>query len=74
MVREPKLVQEGFFRSHQDLVGYVDKLESLARNPTRKHLRWQRHINEDVLSDQVRQVEFRNWINKVVMPWAATTG
>ncbi len=72
MVREPKLVQEGFFQSRRDLVGYVDKLESLAQNPTRKDLRWQLNINEDVLSDQVRQVEFRDWINKVVMPWAAT--
>ena len=68
---EPKLVPEGFFQSHEDLVGYVDKLETLAHNPARKDLRWQLDIDEDVLSERVRQVEFRNWINKLVLPRAA---
>jgi GMP synthase (glutamine-hydrolysing) len=64
--REPKLVPEGFFRDHEDLVRYVEKLETLHRNPDRKDLRWQLDIDDDVLSDQVRQAEFRNWIGKVV--------
>ncbi|MDP2999969.1 MAG: type 1 glutamine amidotransferase [Bryobacterales bacterium] len=69
--REPKLVPEGFFRDHQDLAQYVEKLETLHRTPDRKDLRWQLDIDDDVLSDQVRQVEFRNWINKIVLPRAA---
>jgi len=69
--REPKLVPEGFFRDHQDLAQYVEKLETLHRHPDRKDLRWQLDIDDDVLSDQVRQVEFRNWINKIVLPRAA---
>jgi GMP synthase (glutamine-hydrolysing) len=68
--REPKLIAEGFFQDHQDLAQYVDKLETLARSPNRKDLRWQLDIDDDVLSDQVRQVEFRNWINKLVLPRA----
>jgi GMP synthase (glutamine-hydrolysing) len=70
MARAPKLVAEGFFHHHQDLLQYVDKLESLYQNPGRKDLRWQLDIDDDVLSDQVRQVEFRNWINKLVLPRA----
>jgi GMP synthase (glutamine-hydrolysing) len=70
--REPKLVSEGFFQSHEDLTLYIDKLETLFHKPNRKDLRWQLSIDDDVLSDQVRQVEFRNWINKVVLPRTAT--
>ena len=69
--REPKLVPEGFFRDHEDLTRYVEKLEALHENPERKDLRWQLDIDDDVLSDQVRQVEFRNWIHKLVLPRAA---
>jgi hypothetical protein len=70
LARAPKLVAEGFFQSHEDLVQYVEKLETLHQNPTRKDVRWQLNIDDDVLSDQVRQVEFRNWINKLVLPRA----
>jgi GMP synthase (glutamine-hydrolysing) len=71
VARESKLLPEHFFRSHGDLVEYVEKLETLHQDPSRKDLRWQLDIDDDVLSDQVRQVEFRNWINKLVLPHAA---
>jgi len=70
IARAAKLVAEGFFQSHENLVQYVEKLEMLHQNPNRKDLRWQLDIDDDVLSDQVRQVEFRNWINKLVLPRA----
>jgi GMP synthase (glutamine-hydrolysing) len=66
--RAGKLLAEGFFQGHENLAQYVEKLEALHQNPNRKDLRWQLDIDDDVLSDQVRQVEFRNWINKVVLP------
>jgi GMP synthase (glutamine-hydrolysing) len=69
--RAQKLVAEDFFQSHEELAQYVEKLETLHQNPNRKDLRWQLDIDDDVLSDQVRQVEFRNWINKLVLPRAA---
>lgn len=69
--RESKLLPEGFFRDHQDLAQYVDKLEALSHDPNRKELRWQLDIDDDVLSDTVRQAEFKNWIAKVVLPRAA---
>lgn len=67
LAREPKLVAEGFFQDHDNLVQYVDRLETLHQNPERKDLRWQLDIDDDVLSDQVRQAEFRNWIEKIVL-------
>jgi len=66
--RAPKLLAEGFFQDQEALQQYVEKLETLHQNPSRKDLRWELDIDEDVLSDQVRQVEFRNWINKIVLP------
>ena len=55
----------------EDLAAYVAKLEALHRDPNRKDLRWQLDIDDDVLSGEVRHLEFRNWINKVVLPRAA---
>jgi GMP synthase (glutamine-hydrolysing) len=71
VAREPKLVKEGFFKTHDDLVEYVEKLEALSADPARKDLRWQLDIDDDVLSAQVRQVEFRAWIERLVLPLAA---
>ena len=69
--RAQKLLAEGFFNSPEDLARYVEQLETLNREPDRKDLRWQLDIDDDVLSDAVRQLELRNWINKVVLPRAA---
>lgn len=69
--RAQKLLPEGFFASPEDLAAYVEKLEALNREPDRKDLRWQLDIDDDVLSQDVRQLEFRNWINNVVLPRAA---
>ena len=69
--RAQKLLAEGFFNSPEDLARYVEQLETLNREPDRKDLRWQLDIDDDVLSDAVRQLELRNWITKVVLPRAA---
>ena len=70
VARERKLVAAGFFRGHEDLIDLVERMESLAREPDRKDLRWQLAIDDDVLSDSIRQCEFVNWINKLVLPRA----
>jgi GMP synthase (glutamine-hydrolysing) len=70
VAREKKLVAAGFFRGHEDLMDLVDRMEALAKEPDRKDLRWQLAIDDDVLSDSIRQCEFVNWINKLVLPTA----
>lgn len=69
VARESKLVPAGFFTGHDDLVQYVDKLETLFAHPDRKDLRWQLDIDDDVLSDTIRQCEFANWIKNLVVPY-----
>jgi len=67
VAREPKLVPEGFFTGHDDLMAYVARLEELHANPGRKDLRWQLDIDDDVLSAKVRQTEVANWVNRLVL-------
>jgi len=71
VARASKLVPEGFFQGHDDLLAYVGKLEALHRDLDRKDLRWQLDIDGDVLSEEIRQVEFRNWVQQIVLPHAA---
>ena len=68
VAREHKLVPEGFFRDGKALASFVEGLEALATRPERKDLRWQYDVGDDVLSDDLRQTEFGNWIEKVVKP------
>lgn len=70
VARANKLIPEGFFRDREDMEAYVERLEALAREPARKDLRWQLDIDDDVLDPNIRQVEFRNWIRKIVLPRA----
>jgi len=71
VAREKKLIAAGFFRGHEDLMDLVDRMEALAAEPDRKDLRWQLAIDDDVLSDSIRQCEFVNWLHKLVLPTAS---
>lgn len=65
--REEKLIRMGFFENHDDLLRMVLQMEQLFEDPSRKDLRWQLGIDEDVLDDGIRQCEFVNWLNKLVL-------
>lgn len=67
VAREEKLTKQGFFRNHDDTMQYVERLEALASEPHRKDLRWQLAIDDDLLSDSIRQCEFVNWLNAIVL-------
>jgi len=66
--RIEKLINHGFFRSRDDALAYVDQLEALHEDPARTDLAWQLGIDSDVLSDDVRWIEVRNWIWQLVLP------
>ena len=71
VAREQKLVPEGFFRDHDDLVTHVGRMKALAKDPNRKDLRFQLGIDDDILDPGIRECEFGNWINRLVIPTAA---
>ncbi len=65
--REEKLTGEGYFRSHEDLANFVSDLKTIYKDPARKDLRWKYGIDEDVLSDDIRELEFANWIKYQIL-------
>ena len=66
MAREDKLLNQGFFKTHEELIQFAEKLETIYRNPERKDLRWQLAIDEDLISESIVQCEFVNWLNMVI--------
>jgi GMP synthase (glutamine-hydrolysing) len=72
VAREERLVREGFFKDSQDMHQLVGRMEALHKEPCRKDLRWQLAIDDDVLDRKIRQTEFGNWLNNLVIPTAGT--
>lgn len=70
--RADKLVSKGFFANREAALDYVDKLETLHQDPSRKDLAWLLGVDEDVINEDVRQVEVRNWIERLVLPTMRT--
>ncbi len=60
--REEKLLRQGVFRDHDDLVAYADRFEALGKDASRTDLRWQLVVDDDILDMDRRQREFRNFI------------
>ncbi len=70
LAREEKLTRQGYFRSHDEMLKYSQNLESIFNDPGQKNLRWQYAVDDDILVDEIRQLEFVNWLNKLVIPGA----
>ena len=70
VARADYLIKEGFFADRAALDTKVQRMETLASDPSRKDLRWDVAIGDDILDDWIRQCELRNWVRKVVMPAA----
>lgn len=65
--RIEKLRRLGFFASEQAAHQYVDLLEALHDDPSRKDIAWMLGIDGDVMSEDVRLIEVRNWIRRIVL-------
>jgi len=66
--RKAKLMSLGFFADMDVAQEFVDRLEALHANPTSKDMRFQLGIDDDVLNDEVRCMEVKNWIEQLVIP------
>ena len=66
--RIEKLVSLGFFRDRAAGEDYVNRLETLHQDPSRTDIAWLLGIDDDVMNDDVRLVEVRNWIDRLVLP------
>jgi GMP synthase (glutamine-hydrolysing) len=66
--RIPKLIKHGFFRHEASALAYVADLETLHSDPARKDIAWRLGIDADVMNDDVRLCEVRNWVRRLVLP------
>ena len=66
--RKQKLTEMGFFRSLDDAQNFVDQLEALHQDPSRRDIAWRLGIDDDLLSEDIRLAEVRNWIERLVLP------
>jgi len=66
--RREKLTNLGFFRDTDAAQSFVDQLEALHQDPSRKDLAWLLGIDEDVINEDIRLAEVRNWIQQLVIP------
>jgi len=69
--RRQVLTDGGFFRTLAEADEYVQDLEDLHKDPKRKDLWWKLGIDEDVMNEDIRHCEVRNWIRHLVIPYSA---
>ncbi len=62
------LTRLGFFQNRQDGEAYVELLETLHRDPSRYDIAWKLGIDDDVMNSDIRQLEVKNWIERLVIP------
>jgi GMP synthase (glutamine-hydrolysing) len=66
--RIDKLVKLGFFRDRPAAESFVNLLETLHQDPNRRDIAWLLGIDDDVMNEDVRLTEVRNWIDRLVIP------
>ncbi len=60
--RKDKLTELGFFIGDDDFSERVSSMEALAKDPARKDLIWKLGISQSILDDNLREIEFSNWL------------
>ncbi len=66
--RIEKLIRYEFFHDEEAAMVYINMLESLHHDPSRKDLAWLLGIDADVMNEDVRLTEVRNWVRYCVLP------
>ena len=69
--REERLIRMGFFADASEIKAYTKRLDALSEDPNRKDAAWNLGIDEDILDEEVRRLEARNWIEFLVLPSAS---
>ena len=66
--RIDKLIGMGFFADREAAEDYVGRLEALHQDPARRDLAWLLGIDDDVMNEDLRLCEVRNWLRHLVLP------
>ena len=68
--RKTPLTQEGFFAKEEQVETLAEQMITLSQNPQDNGLRQKLNVNDDILLDDIRQAEVRNWLEHLVIPAA----
>ena len=68
VLRAPQLIEQGFFAGAEDAQGFLQQLEDLHADRSRKDLAYRLAAGSDVLDARVRTCEVRNWLDQLVKP------
>ncbi len=66
--RKDRLIRMGFFCDKESLLNFTRKLDRLRDDPERKDVAWELGIDTDILDQNIRQLEVRNWLKALVLP------
>jgi len=66
--RIDKMIGFGFFPDRAAGEAHVAMLEALHGDPDNKNIAWRLGIDADVMDQDFRQIETRNWIKHLVLP------
>ncbi|KAH9155718.1 hypothetical protein AeRB84_002324 [Aphanomyces euteiches] len=67
--RKERLIKYGFFQSHEAADKFVAEMEALHVDPSRKDIAWRLGLDSDVMDENVRYTETRNFIKHLVIPY-----
>ena len=60
------LVETGYFNDQTAANKFIADLETLHADPSRKDIAWQLGIDQDVMDEDIRTLEVKNWIENVL--------
>jgi len=70
-MRTSRHISEGRARSEDELARVLADYRTLSSDPQRGDLAWKYGVGADVLDPMRRTLEFRNWLDAEVLPFAA---
>ena len=71
---KPTLLAEGFLRSEEEHAAYVQELRAMGEDPDRFDLAWKHGLNAEILQEDRRLTEIRNFITHYVKPTKSARG
>ncbi len=70
----PLMIEEGFAPDRPSVAAYADDLDTLHADRGRSDLAWRLGLDEQVLDDDLRTLEIRNFLERQVKPGASRRG
>lgn len=66
------MIEGGFYRTIEDGKTLAAEMETLHSDHSRFDLAWKLGVDSDVLNDDIRTLEIRNWIERQIIPRIAS--